>query len=316
MTINATPPGAPPAELIVKTAQGLGYWPEHSLVLVLSDGIGQHCLSARCDLADIAADPDGWRHYLSQVIARSQAVSGEVMLYEPEGDAHWQTAAVAVDAMSESALTVRDVVVARRRGEYFEWTSLECADDEGSPWRQQPWPQDPDRPCSWRKTRADLEGELTPQVPGWLAAVAASLDEADCDLAIAQVVAWLCDGEEMSDEAMLLTTVADVRARDTILWDILNRPRACWGPAAERLAPTVRRAAPGHVAPAATILGVLRWQAGDGTRAGIALDRALADDPEYTLAQLIDGCLRSGMSPTQWREGLNTLSRADCRRPC
>jgi hypothetical protein len=317
MTTYAMPPGAPPADLIVTTAQGLGYWPGASLVLVLVSDKGEHCVSARCDLADIAESPAGWREYLGRVIAASGAAAGDVLIFDPAADPHWQASVVAVEAMKDAGLPVRDVVVARRGEEDFAWISLMDSADLPRPdiWQRQSWPHDPDRPSAWTLTRGDLERELTPSVPGWLAGTDSTLDETHRDLAVADILARLCDGDDSGDETLLLTALTDLRVRDTVIWEILQRPRVTWAPAAERLVPTVRRTAPGHVAPVATLLGLLRWQGGDGTRAAIALDRALADDPDYTLAQLLDGCLRSAITPASWREGMLTLTRDQCRRP-
>jgi len=69
------------------------------------------------------------------------------------------------------------------------------------------------------------------------------------------------------------------------------------------------------VAPVATLLALLRWQLGDGTRAVIALDRALAAHPDYTFAQLLMRSIESAIPPASWLEGLRQLSRGDCRRP-
>ena len=52
----------------------------------------------------------------------------------------------------------------------------------------------------------------------------------------------------------------------------------------------------GHV-PALTLLAVLAWWDGDGARAGLHVDRALAADPGYRLAVLVDDALRLGMPP-------------------
>jgi hypothetical protein len=59
-----------------------------------------------------------------------------------------------------------------------------------------------------------------------------------------------------------------------------------------------RRAQPGYAAAPASLLAFTAWQAGDGTLANIALDRALADTPGYTMAQLIRGALAAGAPPS------------------
>lgn len=53
-----------------------------------------------------------------------------------------------------------------------------------------------------------------------------------------------------------------------------------------------------HVqAPALTLLAVLAWWEGDGARAGILVERALAAEPGYRLADLVDQTLAAGMPP-------------------
>ena len=52
----------------------------------------------------------------------------------------------------------------------------------------------------------------------------------------------------------------------------------------------------GH-APALTLLAVLAWWEGDGARAGVLVDRALAAEPGHRLAVLMDDALRTGMPP-------------------
>jgi hypothetical protein len=58
-----------------------------------------------------------------------------------------------------------------------------------------------------------------------------------------------------------------------------------------------RRARPGYVAPAAALLAFAAWQCGDGALANIALDRALADDPWYSMAQLLRQVIDAGVPP-------------------
>ena len=317
MTTYARPPGAPPANLIVDTVEGMGYWPARSLVLILRELSGQHCLSARFDIADVMAEPSAWAEYFEAVTRNTGAAWSDVLVFGPVSPSDCQVAVVAAEMLTAADVEIRAAVVVNRRDDEFTWASLldDVPEESTDQWQVLPWPTDPDRPSAWRRTRDDLVGEVTGSVPGWLRAASGDLDETHRDLAISQMLARLCDGDDSGDEALLLAGLADLRARDTLLWEILGRPAAQWGPAADRLLGTVRRAAPGSAAPAATVLAILRWQQGDGTRAGIAVDRALADDPDYTLAQLVDGCLRAGITPSAWREGLRSLTREQCRRP-
>ncbi|UJH71356.1 DUF4192 domain-containing protein [Ornithinimicrobium sp. INDO-MA30-4] len=56
---------------------------------------------------------------------------------------------------------------------------------------------------------------------------------------------------------------------------------------------------PGSSASAWACAAYLAWWKGDGSLANIANDRALAIDPEYRLAQLIDSALRTAMPPSR-----------------
>jgi hypothetical protein len=58
-----------------------------------------------------------------------------------------------------------------------------------------------------------------------------------------------------------------------------------------------RRARPGYVAPVASLLAFVAWQAGNGALANVALDRAQADDPRYTMAILLRDVINAGTSP-------------------
>ena len=60
----------------------------------------------------------------------------------------------------------------------------------------------------------------------------------------------------------------------------------------------VRHAQPGHVAPAAALLAFTAWQAGNGTLANCALDRAMAEDPSYSMALLLRQVISAGAPPS------------------
>lgn len=58
----------------------------------------------------------------------------------------------------------------------------------------------------------------------------------------------------------------------------------------------VRAAGQAAVAPL-TLLAMQSWACGDGASAGVAVDRALAIDPTYRMANLVDQLLRAGLAP-------------------
>jgi hypothetical protein len=59
----------------------------------------------------------------------------------------------------------------------------------------------------------------------------------------------------------------------------------------------VRRAQPGYVPAPAALLAFVAWQSGDGALANVALDRALADDPRYSMALLLRQVITAGAPP-------------------
>jgi hypothetical protein len=60
----------------------------------------------------------------------------------------------------------------------------------------------------------------------------------------------------------------------------------------------IRHATPLYVAAPASLLAFVAWQNGDGALATIAVERALADDPNYTMAELIGQALHAGLPPS------------------
>jgi hypothetical protein len=66
-------------------------------------------------------------------------------------------------------------------------------------------------------------------------------------------------------------------------------------------ADVVRRACSRFVPAPASLLAFTAWQAGDGALANIALDRALASDPTYSMALLLRDIMDAGVPPSAAR---------------
>jgi Domain of unknown function (DUF4192) len=83
----------------------------------------------------------------------------------------------------------------------------------------------------------------------------------------------------------------------------------------------VRRADGPWLTAPASLLAFTAWQAGDGTLANIALDRALAADPGYSMALLLRDILAAGVPPSQARlpmtpeEVARSYARAEAPAP-
>ncbi len=165
-------------------------------------------------------------------------------------------------------------------------------------------------------SRADLESELIridppEQWSGGVDAIAPITRDA-FEIAVVHAVSYLSSGvvESELDRELIAAALSDIKVRDTVIWEMLTHSPADWSRAADALAGLVRSCPEPFVAVLATCLGILRWQLGDGVRAMIALERALAADGSYALAGLIAGCISHGVHPADWREDLHRLERS------
>ncbi len=116
--------------------------------------------------------------------------------------------------------------------------------------------------------------------------------------------------------ARTMRALADVAVRDTVLLRLIEcrePDRAAWHRTIDLLCEVVRCAPEGRGAPAATLLGIVAWMAGEGALATVALDRAEQDNPWYRLTGLTRQVIQRGIDPEQWRLGMSGLTEADCR---
>jgi hypothetical protein len=113
----------------------------------------------------------------------------------------------------------------------------------------------------------------------------------------AMIARYRGGGRFTSDDEIARITVAlrDLRVRDDA-WARMDpahadQHRRLW-------IDVVRRAQPGYVAAPAALLAFVAWQSGDGALANVALDRALADDPRYSMALLLRQVITAGAPPS------------------
>jgi Domain of unknown function (DUF4192) len=104
---------------------------------------------------------------------------------------------------------------------------------------------------------------------------------------------------ESDDElAWLAVLLADLRVRD----DAWARMDGRHADAHIRLWTDVVKGAPAEYVPApASLLAFAAWQAGHGSLASVAIDRALAARPGYSMALLIGSALQAGLPPSAAR---------------
>jgi hypothetical protein len=174
-----------------------------------------------------------------------------------------------------------------------------------------------------RGSRDELAAELAPAGAARVQAVAEQLEalphpgpgiESWRDRAIQQFHEDVSTGASIDEAgcARVLAGLDDIRVRDTVLWD-LAQGRGDSRHVTEALAQVVRTSPDTRCAPAATVLSIQHWTAGDGARANVALDRALDTNPDYSLGGLVQASLRSGLPPATWRDLMRTMSRDTCR---
>ena len=119
--------------------------------------------------------------------------------------------------------------------------------------------------------------------------------------AVREAVACYRRGDQLaagSAAAWLTLVLRDLRVRD----DAWARMDPKHREAHLRLwTDLTRLARPGYVPAPASLLAFVAWQSGNGALANVALDRALADNPHYTMAQLLRQAIDSGAPPSMAR---------------
>lgn len=108
------------------------------------------------------------------------------------------------------------------------------------------------------------------------------------------------DGRQLSDDevAWLAALLVHLPVRDYAWERTSDAPvwLALWTDA-------LRRVEPAYIPAPACLLAFAAWRAGDGALARVAVDRALAQEPDYSMAGLIDEMLRLALHPqalTDW----------------
>jgi hypothetical protein len=116
--------------------------------------------------------------------------------------------------------------------------------------------------------------------------------------AVGAMIARYRGGDRFTSDyeiARIAVALRDLRVRD----DAWARMDPAHADAHLRLwIDVVRRAQPRYVAAPAALLAFVAWQSGDGALANVALERALADDPRYSMATLLRQVITAGAPPS------------------
>jgi hypothetical protein len=115
--------------------------------------------------------------------------------------------------------------------------------------------------------------------------------------------------ESCKDAAWLALALQSLQVRDDAWARMLPEHREAHQRLWTDLATLAR---PGYVAAPAALLAFTAWQDGDGALANVALDRALADNPHYSMALLLREALDAGAPPSMARLPMTPEEVAAC----
>jgi Domain of unknown function (DUF4192) len=326
-----------PGEVITALPSLLGFRPRESVVLVSLRGARANRLGlvVRADLP-----PEGAEEVFSSMLVRSVRTDGPsavligVISETPdlEGDVAELPFRPLVHALVQELtgadVPAREVFLARAG----RWWSYDCADPCCAPGAGRPLPTG----VSAVEVAAVATGTVVAGDRDDLAGRIAAPDPAE-----AQVMAAMCEGvvaewadliferglEAAAEEGWTAITEAVPRCRPGALTarsplsdrevarvvcalrdpDVRDRALGLAlgvdAAAAEQLWTECTRRVPlPLVAPPATLLAVSTWLRGDGAMANIALDRALAGQPDYSFARLLATALDRCLPPDDLRQ--------------
>ncbi|MEH0822446.1 MULTISPECIES: DUF4192 domain-containing protein [unclassified Micromonospora] len=311
-----------PADLLAAVPYLLGFHPADSVVVVAMRA-QRVVFAARADLPERGADPRLPAGHLGDVLRRQDADAATVLGYGPAERVTPTVDAVRA-ALTAAGLTVLEALRVTD-GRYWSYLCAEaaCCPPDGTPYdpgssevsaaavfagqvalpdraalTAQVAPADgPDR-AAMRQAGVRAERRLLTLLEE---APAADLlgGRAVRKAGVAAVRAALRAhrrGERLTDDEVawlsLLLTHLPVRDHAWERTDGREEDISLWGD-------VLRRAEEELIAAPASLLAFAAWRAGQGALAAVALERALAAHPDYSLAQLLDDLLRRGVPPSE-----------------
>lgn len=322
-----------PADVVAAVPYLLGFQPASSVVLLSLRGARQRVgLTLRADLPP----PGEARNavaLLAEQLRRNGAEAVIAVLYAQEADAADFWAALA-EALADEALVIREALrVADGRWWSYFCDNPSCCPAAGTVILSPGESGGPSRVGAELvsagmvalSSREELAASVAAAGPDALAAVQAYLDPAARDIVrrvvqpgglaacrrewqrhvVGFVMQWsrqipppVISDQQLAD---LLIALADIPTRDVAAeWSSSRGEEAAASVQSLWRELTRRSPAPYDVAPA-TLLAHAAWHAGNGALARMAVERALASDPTYRLAQLIERLLDEGVDPAKAR---------------
>lgn len=324
---------ASPAALCAAVPHLLGFVPDSSAVLVWLSG-GRIVVTQRIDLPNPSAPIEPW-------ITLAWAHSGARLADELILVICWEGGdAFPYDALAEAvAARARDVGQGVRDVLHLDgarWRSLLCRDSSCCPPAGNRIPDSVGCAVAAefviegrvpRSGRGEVLQEFEPDtslmaqvlatgILGGLRRPGAAARERWRDSLLSNLLVWL----QLTDTpappprlAHLLRGMADIRVRDTVLWELSRWSHETRQVALGQLTRLVVAAPGRHVVAPATCAAITAWLVGDGVRASAALARAESEDVSYSLARLLNSALAQGLPPREWLQMMASLPRDVCR---
>lgn len=291
------------------------------------------CFGARCDLpaAGYAPDIETLAGYLVGELTKREADLAIVVAYTNDAALATSVVVPVVRELETAGIRVHDAVRADgRRWWSYTCDNPSCCPPDGTPYDLSTNRITADAVFAGRRVYAN-RAELTAMVatrPQTRRTMLTATDRAENALAELWADAIMSSGEdpegasgtvvtagsavvrdlmrrlvdrgepvEDDDAATLSVYCSNVLVRDAA-WLTMNQRNAhrlveVWREVTQRAVP------PYDVAPA-TLLGFAAWMAGNTALARVAVERALAGDPGYSLARLMAASLTDGVSPRCW----------------
>jgi hypothetical protein len=308
-----------PADLLAAVPYLLGFHPQESLVVV-GGPPGRLTFAGRIDLPAPAQPPAEFARHLAGVVAR-QALHTAVLIGYGALDRVEPALLATREALRGDRLRLVDVLrVSGGRYWSYECQDPHCCPPDGTAFDGSTSAVSaaaafagavalPDRAAllarlapvrgaarvSMRAATDRAAARLAEQARGGPLMDPATLVCAGGQAAVREAIERQRSGGSLTDdEVAWLTVVLRVLPVRDFAWEQSADPPlaiALWSD-------VVRRADPPLVAPPASLLALVAWHAGEGVLASAAVDRALAAEPDYSLALLLDSALRHGLPPS------------------
>lgn len=313
-----------PGEIAAAIPHLCGFVPAESLVAVSLRGDRKRIgLTLRLDLLPADTDDDVAEQVAGR-LAHDQAAAVVLAVYTDEPGERPREALMRtlISAVEMRGMSVMEGLLVRAG----RWSSYTCSDERCCPSRGTAVPPPVDLLAVAAvydgrvvlRDRDELVASLAP--PLLLAAKAAGqrLDDA--------MVRWLAVVDEIGpvaareqavaglraaltgpvqDSAVLIATLQELQVRDHVATWALDDSEAML----TLLLALARESVAPYDVPVCTLIALVAWVRGDGALANVALDRALAGDPAYSMARLFRVGLDGQLPPSAVKQWLRETRR-------